>query len=75
MAEYIEENIEFDLEFQENTDSYSFFDNSDHSYSKQIKMEFDNKFPTEYKRFTEEYYKILNDNLILYKTGNAEAAQ
>ena len=75
MAEYIEENIGFDLEFQENTDSYSLFDDSVHSYSKQIKMEFDNKFPTEYKKFTEEDYKTLNDNLILYKTGNAEAAQ
>lgn len=75
MAEYIEENMEFDVEFQENTDSYSLFDDSVHSYSKQIKMEFDNKFPTEYKKFTEEDYKTLNDNLILYKTGNAEAAQ
>lgn len=75
MAEYIEENTEFDKALQENTGLYSLFDDSVYSYSKQTKAEFDNKFPTEYKKFTEEDYKTLNDNLILYKSGNAEAAQ
>ena len=32
-------------------------------------------FPTEYKKFTEKDYIELNNNLILYKTGNLEAAQ
>lgn len=75
MTEYIEGNIEFDTESQENKDSYSFFNDSVFSYSKKTKMEFDSVFPTEYTKFTEEDYKILNNNLKLYKTGNAEAAQ
>lgn len=45
------------------------------SYSKSIKKEFDNLFPTEYQEFTEEDYKELNKNVILYKDGNAEATQ
>lgn len=75
MTEYIEENIEFDKELQEDTDSCSLSKDSVFSYSKQIKIDFDNIFPTEYKKFTEEDYKTLNNNLILYKSGNAEAAQ
>jgi hypothetical protein len=46
-----------------------------YSYSKAIKKEFDNKFPVTYKEFTEEDYRNLHDNLVLYKTGNAEAGQ
>ncbi len=75
MSEYIEENIELNEDLQKNIDSYSLFDDSVFSYSNKTKLEFDNVFPTEYKKFTEEDYKTLNDNLILYKTGNAEAAQ
>ena len=75
MSEYIEEDIEFDTDQQENTDSDSLLEDSVFSYSKKVKLEIDNAFPTEYKKFTEEDYKTLNENLILYKTGNAEAAQ
>ena len=77
MAEYIEkENIEYEEELKEkDINSYSLFDDSVYSYSNQTKIEFDNTFPIEYKKFTEEDYKNLNNNLILYKTGNAEAAQ
>lgn len=75
MSEYIEENTELNEELQENINSYSLYDDSVFSYSNKTKLEFDNTFPTEYKKFTEEDYKALNDNLILYKTGNAEAAQ
>ena len=69
MSEYIEGEI---IE-EHNTDS--FLNDSVYSYSIKTKQEFDNIFPTEYKKFTEEDYKTLNNNLILYKTGNAEAAQ
>lgn len=75
MTEYIEEDIEFDTELQEEIDSDSLLDDSVFSYSRKTKLEFDSTFPTEYKKFTEEDYKTLNDNLILYKAGNAEAAQ
>ena len=74
MTEYLEDN-EFDIDQQEGVDSYPFTNDSLFSYSKRTKMEFDNAFPVEYKKFTEEDYKTLNDNLILYKSGNAEAAQ
>lgn len=69
MSEY----IEGEITKEQNTDS--FLNDSVYSYSIKTKQEFDNIFPTEYKKFTEEDYKTLNNNLILYKTGNAEAAQ
>ena len=72
MPEYIEDII---FNEEENAETYSLFNDSVYSYSKQTKIEFDTIFPTEYKKFTEENYKTLNNNLILYKTGNAEAAQ
>ena len=75
MTEFLEDDIEFDDDFQENTDSYSSFSDSVYSYSNQTKAEFDKAFPTEYKKFTEEDYIELNKNLVLYKTGNLEAAQ
>lgn len=74
MQEYIEENVEFDIE-QQNMDSCFLQDDSVFSYSKRTKLEIDSVFPTQYVKFTEEDYKTLNDNLILYKSGNAEAAQ
>lgn len=75
MTEFLEDDIEFDDDFQENTDSYSSFNDSVYSYSNQTKAEFDKIFPTEYKKFTEEDYIELNNNLVLYKSGNLEAAQ
>ena len=72
MTEYIEGNIEFDIESKEDN---SFFDDSVFSYSKKTKMEIDSIFPTEYIQFTEKDYKTLNDNLKIYKAGNTEAAQ
>lgn len=57
-----------------NIDLYS-VDDPIYSYSRLTKLEIDSLFPTEYKDFTIEDYKTLNENLILYKNGNAEAAQ
>ena len=59
-------------ESENDTDKY---DSGVYSYSNEIKIEFDTAFPTEYKKFEEEDYKKLNENLLLYKQGNAEAAQ
>jgi hypothetical protein len=44
-----------------------------HSYSNAVKEQINELYPTEYKTFTEEDYKMLQQNLILYKEGNAEA--
>lgn len=44
-----------------------------HSYSNAVKEQINELYPTEYKTFTEEDYKMLQKNLILYKEGNAEA--
>jgi hypothetical protein len=44
-----------------------------HSYSNAVKEHINELYPTEYKMFTEEDYKILQQNLILYKEGNPEA--
>jgi hypothetical protein len=44
-----------------------------HSYSNAVKEHFNELYPTEYKEFTEEDYKNLQKNLILYKEGNPEA--
>ena len=75
MTEYLEDDMEFDDDFEESIDSYSSFNDSVYSYSKQTKADFDRTFPTEYKKFTEEDYAELNNNLLLYKSGNLEAAQ
>lgn len=74
MSKHIEEEFEFNTESNSNIELYDTND-SVYSYSEKVKLEFDNIFPTEYKRFTEEDYKNLNNNLILYKSGNTEAAQ
>lgn len=44
-----------------------------HSYSNAVKEQINELYPTEYKEFTEKDYKMLQQNLILYKEGNAEA--
>ena len=44
-----------------------------HSYSNAVREQINELYPTEYKVFTEEDYKMLQQNLILYKEGNAEA--
>ena len=44
-----------------------------HSYSNAVKEQINELYPTEYKEFTEKDYKMLQQNLILYKKGNAEA--
>ena len=44
-----------------------------HSYSNAVKERINELYPTEYKEFKEEDYKMLQQNLILYKEGNAEA--
>lgn len=44
-----------------------------HSYSNAVQEQLNELYPTEYKEFTEKDYKMLQQNLILYKEGNAEA--
>lgn len=44
-----------------------------HSYANAVKEQLNELYPTEYKVFTEEDYKMLQENLVLYKQGNAEA--
>lgn len=76
MTDYIEENIDFiEEEKTKEQESNSLYEDSVYSYSNTIKKEFDNTFYTEYKKFTKEDYQTLNENLLLYKSGNREAAQ
>ena len=77
MTNYIEENVDFSEEISDNKEQEldSLYKDSVYSYSNTTKKEFDALFVSEYKKFTEKDYQTLNKNLLLYKEGNAEAAQ
>lgn len=76
MGREIEEEEEFDFEIEEDIKDLFVDPNTNtYSYSNAVKKEFDSIFPTKYKEFTEEDYKTLYNNLLVYKQGNLEAAQ
>lgn len=44
------------------------------SFTDNAEIEMNKKYPTEFRKFTQEDYARLNENIILYKQGNAEAS-